>query len=509
MPDLKALIAVGSVLLGTLTSVLNSRLTDIGLSDIRGALGLGFDEASWITTAYVVAEVAAVPVAVWLRGVVSQAPTLIFGSLFFSLLSLAAPFSPNLQVMLAIQGLRGLSAGLIIPTTYSVVMRYTPKPMRLYALSLYAITSGFTPSFSSYLEATIVADLSWRFLFWCSALPGALTILAAAYGLKFDPIKLTKLRRPDLFGLLLLSMGFGSLVAAMDQGNRLDWLSSGLIVALLSTSVFMLAAYAVHSFRNPRAVVAPHILARANISLGLAIMLVSRVAATSGSFVIPQFLARMQGYRALESGGFFLIAGLPTVALTPLIAWLCFKIDVRNLIAFGAIVFGAGVLVGTKMTSVWTGHEFMPALLLQTVGACFLSVPVMALVTEDIFVPEIPWLASMVQLTRTVGSSVGLALVGTVVRVREQVHSNITGLHVQGGGIATQDRLDILAASLAAKAGAADASSQAVALIARTIQRESYVLAYQDALYTLAVIILLSALMAIFLKPTKLPGRFL
>lgn len=509
LPDLKSLIAVGSVLLGTFTSVLNSRLTDIGLNDIRGALGLGFDEASWITTAYVVAEVAAVPVAVWLRGVVSQAPTLIFGSLVFSLLSLLAPLSPSLQVMLAAQALRGLSAGLLIPTTYSVVMRYIPKPLRLYGLSLYAVTSGFTPSLSSNLEAVIIGHLSWRYLFWLSAVPGALTIITASYALKFDPIKLARLRRPDLFGLLLLSIGFASLVAALDQGNRLDWFSSGLIVGLLFASMFMLGAYAVHSFRNPQALVAPHILGRVNIGFGLAIMFASRVAATSGSFVIPQFLARTQGYRALESGGIFLTAGLPTLILVPFIAWLCFRIDVRNLIAFGAVVFGAGVLMASNMTSVWTGHEFMPGLILQTIGTCFLSVPIMALVTEDIVASEIPWLASMVQITRTVGTSAGLALVGTFVRMREQIHSNLTGLHLQGGSVTTQDRLDSLTGPLASKTNAIDASSQAIALVARTVQREAYVLAYIDALYLLAATILISALMAIFLKPTRLPGRFL
>ena len=71
LPSVKTIVAIGAVLLGTFTSILNSRLTEIGLADIRGALGLGFDEASWITTAYVVAEVTAIPAAVWLRGILS------------------------------------------------------------------------------------------------------------------------------------------------------------------------------------------------------------------------------------------------------------------------------------------------------------------------------------------------------------------------------------------------------------------------------------------------------
>jgi DHA2 family multidrug resistance protein len=93
--------------------------------------------------------------------------------------------------------------------------------------------------------------------------------------------------------------------------------------------------------------------------------------------------------------------------------------------------------------------------------------------------------------------------------MREQIHSNLTGLHVQGGSVTTQDRLESLTGPLASKTNAIDASSQAIALVARTVQREAYVLAYIDALYLLAATILISALMAVFLKPTRLPGRFL
>ncbi len=178
-PGLKTIVAVGAVLLGTFTSILNSRLTEIGLADIRGALGLGFDEASWITTAYVVAEVTAIPAAVWLRGILSPTRGVIIGAGLFSIFSLAVPLSPNLQVLLTLQALRGLSAGILIPMAYAVIMRHLPQQQRLYGLSLYALISTVTPSLSVSLEAWVIDRLSWQFLFWLNAVPGALTVFAA------------------------------------------------------------------------------------------------------------------------------------------------------------------------------------------------------------------------------------------------------------------------------------------------------------------------------------------
>lgn len=197
LPDMRALIGIVAVLLGTVTSLLNSRLTDIGLADIRGALGVGMDEASWLTTAYVVAEVAAIPSAVWLRSILSPARGVMIGALIFTIASMAAPFSSNLQVLISIQAIRGLSAGVLIPMAYAVVMRHLPQHLRLYGLSLYALASSLTPSLAVGIEGWVITHLSWEYLFWINIIPGSLTLLAGAYGLANDPIKFLRFRRHD------------------------------------------------------------------------------------------------------------------------------------------------------------------------------------------------------------------------------------------------------------------------------------------------------------------------
>src|SRR5690606_11920405 len=178
LPNARALIGVAAVLLGTVTSLLNSRLTDIGLADIRGALGDGVDEASWLTTAYVVAEVAAIPSAVWLRSILSPARGVLIGALIFTIASMVAPFSPNIQTLISIQAIRGLSAGILIPMAYAVIMRHLPQHLRLYGLSLYALASSLTPSLAVSIEGWVITHLSWGYLFWINIVPGSLTLLA-------------------------------------------------------------------------------------------------------------------------------------------------------------------------------------------------------------------------------------------------------------------------------------------------------------------------------------------
>ena len=510
LPDLRALIGVGAVLLGTLTSLLNSRLTDIGLADIRGALGVGMDEASWLTTAYVVAEVAAIPSAVWLRGLLSPARGVLIGALIFTVASFLAPFSPNLQVLIAMQAIRGLSAGILMPMAYAVVMRHMPQPLRLYALSFYALVSSMTPAVAASIEGWVMLHLSWEYLFWINVIPGSLTLLAGAYGLANDPIRFLRFRRHDGFGLLALSLGLAALVTALDQGNRLDWLGSGLIVGLLAAAGFLLAVYLVHALRHPDPVVSPRLLARDNIGLSLLVMFVMRIGLMSSAWLIPQYLIRIQGFRALESGTVFWVAALPQILLTPVVAWLVYRLDPRNLVAFGLLLFAAGTLMLTDLTHLWTGEQLLPALLVQSLAAPFIAVPLMVLMTEEITIREIPWIASLVHITRTVASAVGLALVATFTRKQEQLHSALLGLNVESGSALVQNRIDTTAATLAAQIpDPARAADQATVMLAATVQREAFVLAYADMFLVLGVALAVTALATLFMYRPKLPGRFL
>lgn len=509
-PSFRALIGVAAVLLGTLTSLLNARLTDIGLADLRGALGIGVDEASWVTTAYLVAEVAAIPSAVWLRSILSPARGVLLGALIFTVASLAAPFSPSLQILLTIQAIRGLSAGVLIPMAYAVVMRHLPQHLRLYGLSLYALVSALTPSIAVSVEGWVITHLSWEYLFWINVIPGTLTLLAGAYGLASEPIRFLRFRRHDGFGLIGLSFGLAALVAALDQGNRLDWLESGLIAGLLAMSLVLLSAYAFHALRHPDPVVSLRLLARRNIGISLFLMFTMRLGLMTSAYLVPQYLVHIQGYRSVESGSLFLVAAVPQILLTPLVARLCYSFDPRNLLAFGLILYGAGVLMMSDLTFLWAADEILPPLLVQSIAAPFTAVPLMVLITEDISVREIPWIASLVHIVRTVGTSIGMAAVSTLTRVQEQVHSNLIGLNLQKGSVEVQDHIDALAQMLDPHAGGAgNAAAQATALLARTVQRDAFVLAYVDGFIAIGLVVVVAASLTLLQRRPRLPGKFL
>src|SRR5579871_4973824 len=121
-----AYIGTLGVFLGAGISTLNGRLISVGLPDLRGALGLGVDEASWIPTAFNMALMFMGPLSVYLGALLGPRRVLLPATGIFILCSLLLPFSPNLKVMLLLQAISGLAAGTFYPLTLTYALRSLP-----------------------------------------------------------------------------------------------------------------------------------------------------------------------------------------------------------------------------------------------------------------------------------------------------------------------------------------------------------------------------------------------
>src|SRR5262245_54352989 len=145
------------VFLGAGLATLNGRVISVGLPDLRGAMGFGLDEASWIPTAYNMALMFIGPFSVFLGAMLGARRVLLFSGSIFIICSILLPFSPNLQVMLCLQVISGLSSGTFYPLTLSYALNSLPLRYVIYAIGVYAmdivgVTSVGTPLVAWYTE---------------------------------------------------------------------------------------------------------------------------------------------------------------------------------------------------------------------------------------------------------------------------------------------------------------------------------------------------------------------
>jgi DHA2 family multidrug resistance protein len=456
-----------AVLLGTFISTLTSRLSTFGLTDIRGAVHAGFDEGAWITTAFTTAQMLVTPFAVWIGSMYGPRRILMLAALSFAVTSAVTPFALNLSTLLALQFLSGLSSGCFIPLTLSFILRVMPMRFWAYGIALYALNLELSLNISASLEGWYVDHLSWHWIFWQNV-PLALAMAACLRGVKHQP-PADNIHR-DLYGLSSYGIGFALIYAALDQGNRLDWLNSGVIWGLLLAGLVMLAAFYIHEKTTPF----PWLDFKAALRWPLPLLLLNigilRLTILSTAFLIPYYLGGVRGFRALQVGDTLIWIAAPQLIICPLAALTLRRFDPRIAAGIGLCLVGfACMSVAYALTPSWGSDQFLPSQLLQAVGQSFALSGMVFIGVLNLRLEDALTFGAMLQTARLFGGEVGTAFIATLARIREQRASNIIGQHAQAGALDVQHRLQIYAHVLARGDHPASASPALLANVIRTV----------------------------------------
>ena len=495
------LIGVGAVILGAFISSLNARITTFGLADIRGGLGLGFDEGSWIATVFFAAQMVVTPAAAWLSTVLSTRRVLLWTGAVFTIGSALPPFAHDYSTLIAVQLVRGLAVGAFIPAALGFVLRSLAPRWWLWGIAAYAFRFVFSQNIGGAIEGWYSESGHWQWIFWQNTLMTPLMIALTAIAMPRRPVDRELLGRTDWAGIVYAGLGFGLIYAAIDQGNRLDWFNSGLIWGLMLGGGVLVVAFFVQERRSAYPLIHLPVLAQPNVAVPALLISIYGFGATATSYVLPDYLTRIQGLRALQIGDVLNWIALPQIVLVPLTALFLKRVDARLLLVCGFSLISIGSWMDTGLTHDWAGGDFI---LSQCVAAVGLAFGITALVTfaiANIIPAQAAAIAATIQIARLLGTELGSGVIQTFVRVREQLYSNLIGLHVVSGSVAAEKATTELAGPFGARSvGAGEAMLQGTAILASRVAREAYVLAYIDAFWLVAWVSVLGILLVALLR---------
>lgn len=479
--SLRPYIGIAGVLLGSLIATLASRVTSFGMADLRGGLHAGFDEAAWITTAFGVGQMVSGVASPYLGAIFGVRRILLLGILLTFIASLLAPFSPNLDAFLAMQALAGIGSGTFIPLTISFIVRSLPARLVIYGLAVYALNSELSQNIGASLEGWYSDHWSWHWIDWqyCLLLP--LMFACIWVGVPREKVNTQLARDLDGPGLAYAMIGFGLLFAGLDQGNRLDWSNDGLIVGLLLSGGLITLAFVVRQLRTPRPFLNLGLLLRGNLLLLLLLLAGFRFIILSTAYIIPTYLQSVQDFRALQVGSLLVWIALPQLAIVLPLAGLLRQLDGRVVLALGAGLIGVACWMATGLTAEWATDDFLPSQVVQAIGQSFALTALVVLIVRTINPADALAIGCLIQISRLFGGELGSAFMQTFVRMREQLHSNLVGLHVDGTADLTSERLTAYGDSFGmhmTDPGHLDAV--AAQLLARTVTQQASVLAYVD-----------------------------
>ncbi len=298
-----------------------------------------------------------------------------------------------------------------------------------------------------------------------------------------EPVNRNLLRDADWGGMLLLGSSVSMIYAGLDQGNRLDWLESGTVVALLIGGAILFVGFVINEMLVSQPWAHFNVLLSRNIGLSLLAILLYTLTSLANSSLVPNFLGTVGGLRPEQTGTLLLAYGVPPmIVLVPLSIWLLRHFDSRAVMVPGFAAFAAANLLGTELSHDWARGDFITIVLLLSIGQALTLLPIIITLLSNSDPTRATAFAAYIQIMRLGGAEIGVALMGTWLRVREQVHSYYLGLHVESGSADVSQMLKGFSNYFAGD-NAGSAAARAVELLASLVQREANVLAYIDAFW--------------------------
>src|ERR1700758_3523963 len=222
------LLGILGVIIGAGVVTLTGRMISLGLADLKGGLGFGFDDGAWISSAFNIALMFVGPFTVYVGALLGPRRVLFLAATSFTLICLLAPFIHSYSLMTVAMVLAGLTSGTFYPLTLTFALRNIPVRFLPFTIALYASSVDGAVNVAPSLYGWCREHLSWEWMFWCSAVITPVMMLCIYFGIPKSPPAKEHGEAPSFAGFLYASAGLALILAACEQGERLDWGGSGI-----------------------------------------------------------------------------------------------------------------------------------------------------------------------------------------------------------------------------------------------------------------------------------------
>jgi MFS transporter, DHA2 family, multidrug resistance protein len=502
--SLRDWVGVMATLLGAFMAVLDIQVTNASLNDITGALSATLDEGSWISTGYLVAEIVVIPMTGWLSQVFSVRGYLLANAVLFLIFSIACAFAVNLPMMIFFRAGQGFTGGVLIPMAFTVILTTLPPSKQPIGLALFSITATFAPSIGPTVGGWLTDNYGWEYIFYINLIPGLLLIAGVWYGLAPKPMQLNLLKNGDWWGIVTMAIGFASLEFFADEGNRKDWFGSEEIQKAAIVAAISLPLFVIIQFVRKQPLLNLRLLMRRNFGLSVVITLALGLGLYGSTYILPLYLAQVQRYNAMQIGQTIMWAGIPQLFITPFVPKLMERIDLRLLVAVGLALFGVSCFMNSAMTHDTGMEQLIPAQIVRALGQPLVLTPLSSISTAGIEPKQIGSASAIYNMSRNLGGSIGIAILGTIQSQRERFHSNRLVDAVSLSNQITRDRIDQLTQFFTNQgADPVTAQNQAIAQIGNIVHREANVMAFNDCFLFMGFALFAGALLVLLLKKAK------
>lgn len=484
-------IAVYAAILGVFMSVLDIQVTNASLRDILGTLSATPEEGSWMTTAYLSAEVIVISLTGFFSRVFGVRNYMLGTTLAFLVFSTLCGFAWNLPAMIVFRACQGFAGGALIPMAMMLILMRLPVQKRTLGLAWLMLSSTLGPTLGPVVGGYLTELYGWPSIFFINWLPGVFMLAGLAYGLSPEPPKLDILFSADWLSIGLTVLGLGSLIIFLEEGNTKDWFGSDFIQLFFALALFGIISSVLMLLLRDKPFVNIRLFSQRNFCVASVAGAAAAMALFGATYVLPLFLSQIAGYNAMQIGEVILWMGWPQIFLMPVAATLAKKYDNRWVCTIGLLFFSLSCFMNAYMDATTGRDQIIFSQLMRGIGQPFVILTLSNFAIYGMPMASMASASSLYNMARILGGAVGTALLATTITQREDFHSAQIGLSISDFAHYTRERLEHITQLFNVQSGdTLNASRQAILTLDHLVRREAYVMAYNDCFFILGSVLL-------------------
>jgi MFS transporter, DHA2 family, multidrug resistance protein len=407
---------------GAFMALLDIQVTNSSLREIQTILGIDMTEVGWISTAYLIAEIMVIPLAPILVDTLGLGYYLIAFSILFAITSILCAFSWNLLSLTLFRLLQGLAGGGLIPVILQMILIYMPSHRRPIGLAIFGLIATLAPSIGPSIGGLLTTHFGWQSIFLVNLIP---SIIIAYSTSKFYPPSFpswTVFKNSDWTGAAFLCSGVGSLTFILEEGSNRGWFQDKIIIFCSVLSLIAFPCFVIWEQRQKKPLIHLDLFQERSFTVSVIVTFLAAQCLYGGMYALSVFLGGIRGYTPIEIGSILSWAGIPQIFVIPFIPWLMKRVDPRFMAICGLILFSMSNWLNTGLHEDYGTREFRWSLIWRAISQPFFTIPLSALAIQKIIPSRAGAASSIINMTRNLGGSVGIATVSFILKNHTQIY---------------------------------------------------------------------------------------
>jgi DHA2 family multidrug resistance protein len=498
----RRLVAFLAMCFGMFMAFLDIQIVSSSLNDIQAGLSASADEIPWVQTAYLIAEVIAIPLSGFLSRAFGTRILFSISCAGFTLASIMCATSSSIDSMILWRAVQGFIGGGMVPTVFASAYLIFQGPRQKLIAPVVGLIATLAPTIGPTVGGYLTDAYSWHWLFFINVVPGIIVTAITALLIDFDKPELALLKNFDWYGLISMAGFLGALEYVLEEGPRYEWFDDNTIFTVAIVSGLCAIVFFARVLTAQAPIVDLRAFTNRNFAVGSLFSFVLGIGLYGLTYLYPVYLAQIRGYDALMIGETMFVSGLVMFATAPIAGRLVEKVDPRLILAAGFVFFAVGTWQMTYLTADYDFWELLWPQVFRGIGLMFAIIPVTNASLGTLPPERVKNASGLFNLMRNLGGAIGLAAINTWLNDRLDLHLQRLHDAVNASSVPAVEALT----KLEGRFQGSNTKSQALAQMMAIVRRQAEVMSFADVFLMLTVVFLVLAVFAVLMKRPQALG---